>query len=72
MCLSCYYHVFAEKVGPEVCSCVLGLHELTWCDTTSAFVRWGKIGVMKALNKHPEFINVLKRMGNSVEVGEED
>ena len=60
-----------EKVGPEVCSCLLGLHILTGCDTTSAFVRQGKLGVMKALKKHPEFINVLKRMGNS-EVGDED
>ena len=60
-----------EKVGPFVCSSLLGLHVLTGCDTTSAFVMQGNIGFMKALKKHPEFINVLKRMGNSVEVCEE-
>ena len=60
-----------EKVEPEVCSSLLGLYILTGCDTTNSFVRQGKLGGMKALKKHPEFINVLKRMGNS-EVGEED
>ena len=41
-----------EKVGPEVCIS-LDSQVLTGCDTTSVFVRRFKIGVMKALKKHP-------------------
>ena len=43
-----------EQVGPEERSSLLGLHILTGCDTTSVFVRQGKLGVMKALKKHPK------------------
>ena len=44
------------------------LHSFTGCDTTSAFVKKGKIKPLKALQKHTSFIPVFQNLGQSAEV----
>jgi hypothetical protein len=41
--------------GQQFCEALLGLHAFSGCDSTSSFVRKGKITVLKTLRQHPHF-----------------
>ena len=45
-------------------------HAFTCCDTTSAFVRKGKVTPLKLLKKHPEFLPTFHALGTSVDVAD--
>ena len=65
-------HDVIKRHGNEFTKALLGLHAFTGCDTTSAFVRQGKLKPMKLLETNSDFIPVFSRIGNDVEVQEED
>ena len=46
------------------------LHAFTGCDTTSSFVRRGKIALLKILEKKSEFVSLFQEPGESVNVKE--
>ena len=48
--------IISEK-GPELCNILPALHLFTGYDTTSSFVRRGKTGPLKVLEKRSEFIH---------------
>jgi hypothetical protein len=55
----------AENIGHEVAAALPGLHAFTGCDTTSAFVRKGKKGPFKLLQRHPKFTTVFQELGTT-------
>ena len=46
------------------------LHSFTGCDTTSAFVRRGKVAPLKVLGKRRNFLSTFHSLGQTVEVQE--
>ena len=46
----------SKDLGDDVNLTLAALHAFTGCDTTSAFMRKGKVKPLKLLIKHPEFI----------------
>ena len=58
-------------VGKDLCSALPGLHAFSGCDTTSAFVRKGKLQSLKILKRHKEFLPSFKMLGSSEVVDEE-
>jgi hypothetical protein len=61
-----------QNCGAEQSKALLGLHAFTGCDTTSAFVRQGKIKPMKLLEQSENFLPVFCRMGAEVDMKETD
>lgn len=53
--VSLMFKLFAWHVGEDLCLALPALHAFTWCDTTSAFVRKGKMRPLKLLKKDSEF-----------------
>ena len=47
----------AKDLGDEINLALVALHAFTGCDTTSAFVRRGKVKPLTLLKKHPEFLS---------------
>ena len=62
----------AERLTQVYCSALLALHSFTGSDTTSAFKGIGKVRPMKALLKHPRFVPIFARLGDTWDVPEED
>lgn len=60
-----------QHEGAEKSKALMGLHCFTGCDTTSAFVRQGKIKPKKVLEKHPEFVPVFSGLGEQNHVDED-
>lgn len=61
----------AQHMGTQICSILPAYHALTGCDTTSAFVRKGKIAPLKVVEKNPNFVSVLSRLGQEHVCSEE-
>lgn len=55
-----------QKRGAEQAKALLGLLAFTVCDTTSAFVRQGKIKQIKLIVQNADFIPVFCRMGSDI------
>ena len=54
-----------KSVGEDISNVLLPLHAFTGCDTTSAFVRKGKIGPLRLLQKNTRFIPTFASLGES-------
>lgn len=54
-----------EKIGVQFSKALLGFHAFTGCDTTSAFMRKGKVRPFKLLQKRETFIDTFIRLGES-------
>ena len=61
-------HAIARDLGVDVNLGLTALHAFTGCDTTSAFVRNGKVTPLKLLKKHPEFLPTFHALGTSVDL----
>ena len=61
----------AGSLGPEMSSALPALHSFTGCDTTSAFVRKGKLVPLKTLKRNKDFIDVFLQLGRSPEIEEQ-
>jgi hypothetical protein len=57
--------------GAQMCSALLALHVFSGCDTTSAFIRKGKITVKKVFEKYTAFLDVFKTLGETDSVTED-
>ena len=58
----------AEIVGKDICSVLPSLHAFTGCDTTSAFVRKGKLAPLKTLQRNPKFVSTFAQLGVTVQI----
>ena len=58
-------HKIISEVGEDICGVLPALHAYSECDTTSAFVRKGKLAPLKTLLKHKDFIDVFLELGSS-------
>ena len=56
--------------GTELCEVLPALHSFTGCDTTSAFVRRGKVAPLKVLEKRRNFLPTFHSLGQTIEVQE--
>lgn len=54
-----------QSIGNDLCNALLSLHAFTGCDTISSFVRKGKVGPLRVLQKNPQYIPVFKGLGTS-------
>ena len=48
--------------------CLIGLHAFTGSDTTSAFMRKGKIRPFKIMQGNDQYLNAFKKLGETEEV----
>lgn len=55
-------------VGDDISTALLGLHAFTGCDTTSAFMRKGKVHPLKVMQKNDDYVNAFKKLGELEEV----
>ena len=53
------------KHGELMCSAILALHAFSGCDSTSAFIRKGKLTARKTLVKHPVFVDIFGTLGET-------
>ena len=51
-------HKIISEAGEDICGVLPALHAYSGCDTTSAFVRNGKLAPLKTLLRHKDFIDV--------------
>ena len=58
----------AKDLGDEINLALVALHAFTGCDTTSAFVRRGKVKPLTLLKKHPEFLPAFHALGWRVDI----
>ena len=58
----------AKDLGDEINLALVALHAFTGCDTTSAFVRRGKVKPLTLLKKHPEFLPGFHALGSGVDI----
>ena len=56
--------------GEDICFVLPALHCFTGCDTTSAFVRRGKIALLKLVEKNPQNLPILRRIGEERQCSE--
>ena len=56
--------------GPELCYMLPAFHSFTGCDTTSAFVRRGKVAPLKVLEKRGQFLSTFQRLGQNLEISD--
>ncbi len=61
-------HGIIAEVGTQLCLALPALHAFIGCDSTSAFVRRGKVTPLKLLQKHPEFTDTFMQLGLSPSV----
>ena len=59
-----------ESKGPQFCRILPSLHSFTGCDTTSAFVKKGKVQPLRCVEKDPCFMTVFERLGVTLNVSE--
>jgi len=53
----------AKDLGDETNLAIVALHAFTGCDTTTAFVRKGKVKPLTLLKKHPEYLPAFRALG---------
>ena len=58
----------AKDLGDEINLALVALHTFTGCDTTSAFVRRGKVKSLTLLKKHSEFLPAFHALGSGVDI----
>jgi hypothetical protein len=58
----------AEKLGPNMCKALLGIHAFSGCDTVSAFAGRGKIRILNAVKKSVRFQELFGELGTSWDV----
>ena len=63
-------HVIRE-VGQEICTALPALHAYSGCDTTSAFVRKGKLMPFKTLKKYPQFLQCFHTLGRFASIDDQ-
>ena len=61
-------HAVARDLRVDVNLALTALHAFTGCDTTSGFVRNGKLTPLKLLKKEQEFLPSFHALGRSVDV----
>ena len=54
--------------GSDICDVLPALHSFTGCDTTSAFVRRGKVTPLKVLEKRSQFIATFGALGQDTDI----
>ena len=59
-----------KNKGEDICSVLPALHCLTGGDTTSAFVRGGKMFPLKLVDRKPEYIPFSQRIGQDRQCSE--
>lgn len=60
-----------RDVGKDICMALPAIHAFTGCDTTSAFVRKGKLMPLKIVLNQPDFLPVFLTLGRSIDVDEQ-
>ena len=60
----------AKALGIGKCSCLLGLHSVTGCDTVSCFAGKGKVSALRLLNEE-KHRNTLQSLGQSWDLSQE-
>ena len=60
-----------KKQGVDICSVLPAIHCFTGCDTVSAFVRRGKVGPVRLLEKHEEFVSTFVQLGEHPECSDQ-
>jgi len=60
-----------NKKGVDICSVLPAIHCFTGCDTVSAFVKRGKVGPVRLLEKHEEFLSTLAQLGEHPECSDQ-
>ena len=55
----------AKAIGPELSNALPSLHAYTGCDSTSSFVRKGKVVPLRLLQQHPQYIPAFTSFGTS-------
>ena len=60
----------AKDLGDEINLALVALHAFIGCDTTSAFVRRGKVKPLTLLKKYPEFLPTFHALGSRVDIGD--
>jgi hypothetical protein len=58
--------------GNDLCAALLGLHAFTGCDSTSSFMKKGKIRPLKLMKNDSKFLDVFKSLGTSKDVSNAD
>ena len=61
----------AKAIGPEFSNALLSLHAFTGCDSTSCFVRKGKVAPLRLLREHPEYIPAFTSLGTSTDLSKQ-
>ena len=54
--------------GSDICDVLPALYSFTGCDTTSAFVRHGKVTPLKVLEKRSQFIATFGALGQDIDI----
>ena len=54
-----------DKLGKEFSKCLVGFHAFTGCDTTSSFIRKGKVRPFKLLQSTSSFWHAFQNLGDS-------
>ena len=54
--------------GEELCFQLPAIHAYSGCDTTSAFVRKGKLVALKLLRQQPQYLQVFAQLGISADI----
>ena len=67
--LICVNDIVRNK-GDDVCSVLPALNCFSGCDTTSASVRRGKIAPLKLVEKNPQYLPILRRIGEERQCSE--
>src|SRR5437867_11243499 len=57
-----------HKLESDICRAMLNLHALSGCDTTSSFVRHGKVTVKCKLEKCQKFVPILMPLGSELTI----
>lgn len=57
-----------ENLDPFLRNALLGLHAFTGCDSTSSFMRKGKLKPLKLITENPSHREAMAQLGNSFEV----
>lgn len=58
----------ADSIGTDMCNALPSFHAFTGCDTISAFVRKGKLGHFRVLQKNPRYVSVFENLGSNARV----
>ncbi|XP_041373542.1 uncharacterized protein LOC121386637 [Gigantopelta aegis] len=66
-----HIHSIIKEVEKDLCLALSAVHAFTGCDTTSAFVRKGKVIALNILKQHQDFVEIFQRLGKSVEIDDD-